>query len=340
VERRHHLVIAGTGRAGTTFLVRFLAECGVPAGDLADRPYSEEGRAGLEQHLFRAGDAYLVKDAWFFEYVDQIDLATIAIDALILPVRNIRHAAMSRVRQERAALTQSGWPSSWSTRPGATAGGVFSMSVQEQERVLALGFVKQVEWCVTNDVPLILLQFPRLVADADYLIDALWPILERFCTRQVARQVFDAWADPQSWLLEDLEDTDLDLELAEQLIKTEAALLAADRLLAEVAELRVRERDLVLDRDAAVAKGRALEGELADRVAEAERLNADLTALQEQYDTRVVGDALMRETAAQLQALLDDAHKRIDAFERSRSVSVALRLRRMMARPTSARSRR
>jgi len=32
--------------------------------------------------------------------------------------------------------------------------------------------------------------------------------------------------------------------------------------------------------------------------------------------------------------------KRIDAFERSRSVSVALRLRRMMARPTSARSRR
>lgn len=214
------------------------------------------------------------------------------------------------------------------------------MSVQEQERVLALGFVKQVEWCVTNDVPLILLQFPRLVADADYLIDALWPILERFCTRQVARQVFDAWADPQSWLLEDLEDTDLDLELAEQLIKTEAALLAADRLLAEVAELRVRERDLVLDRDAAVAKGRALEGELADRVAEAERLNADLTALQEQYDTRVVGDALMRETAAQLQALLDDAHKRIDAFERSRSVSVALRLRRMMARPTSARSRR
>ncbi len=37
---QHHAVIAGTGRAGTTFLVEFLAACALDVGD--DRPTARE----------------------------------------------------------------------------------------------------------------------------------------------------------------------------------------------------------------------------------------------------------------------------------------------------------
>lgn len=71
-----HLVIAGTGRAGTSFLVRYLTELGLDTtltrkGDAAG--WDVEANAGLED-LVVAGKSlpYVVKSAWMGEYIEQI----------------------------------------------------------------------------------------------------------------------------------------------------------------------------------------------------------------------------------------------------------------------------
>jgi hypothetical protein len=60
---------------------------------------------------------------------------------------------------------------------------------------LAVGFYTVLHWAVANELPVVLADFPRLVNDRDYLIDALWPWLSTFCTREVAEAAFDATAD-------------------------------------------------------------------------------------------------------------------------------------------------
>jgi len=47
---RRHAVIAGTGRAGSNLLVRFLEHCGLDTG-LQDVPVNPLARAGLEHSL-------------------------------------------------------------------------------------------------------------------------------------------------------------------------------------------------------------------------------------------------------------------------------------------------
>jgi hypothetical protein len=70
-----HLVIAGTGRAGTSFLVRYLTELGLDTtlarnGDRAG--WDSEANAGLESLLVSGNDLpYVVKSPWIGEYVEQ-----------------------------------------------------------------------------------------------------------------------------------------------------------------------------------------------------------------------------------------------------------------------------
>src|SRR6516225_7327711 len=78
---RHHLVIAGTGRAGTTFLVEFLGACGLDVG--ASHHWLERQRAGMEHYLLAPDCPYVAKDPWLFAYCEALDLAEVKIDALI-----------------------------------------------------------------------------------------------------------------------------------------------------------------------------------------------------------------------------------------------------------------
>ena len=106
LEVRKHAIISGTGRAGTSFLVDFLRSVGVPTAGIAEEPEHRIARAGLERNLLSAEDSYLVKDPWLHEYIDQVDLEIIEIEALIIPMRDLSEAASSRTRIERAALLQ------------------------------------------------------------------------------------------------------------------------------------------------------------------------------------------------------------------------------------------
>ena len=176
----NHIVIAGTGRSGTTFLVEFLAACGLDTGATATA-WDARARAGLEHALDADGIdlPYVVKDAWLWVYCEHIDLTRRRIDALVVPVRDLTEAAASRVLQERAAIAET----AWIDRDGLgvyaqTAGGVvYSLSVTDQSRILAVGFHRLLHWAVRNDITTVLLDFPRIVEDPEYLVSRLAPVL-------------------------------------------------------------------------------------------------------------------------------------------------------------------
>ena len=157
VVHRHHALIAGTGRAGTSFLVSFLEACGLDTGDA---PWFERARAGGE-HAVDPGDPtlpYVLKDPALGHYCDQLDLTEVTIDVLIAPVRDL------------------------------------SLNVVDQERLLAVGFHRLVRWATIHDLPLILLDFPRLVEDCDYLLASLSHWLDQHCDGATARAAFAATA--------------------------------------------------------------------------------------------------------------------------------------------------
>jgi hypothetical protein len=193
----HHLFISGTGRAGTTLLVRYLTALGLDT-HLSRNPHSrlnENAHAGLEDLPIKGDLAdmpYVMKSPWLYEFADQL-LADrrIKIDALILPIRDLMEAATSRVVLEmRNIHERSPWmaeiDASWSTTGETPGGMVHALNAVDQARILAVGFHTIVERFVKADIPIIFIHFPKLVEDGGYLFEKLQPYLPPGVTRQQA----------------------------------------------------------------------------------------------------------------------------------------------------------
>jgi hypothetical protein len=192
---KHHLIIGGTGRAGTTFLVQYLDGCGLET-HISSNPghdhYDENANAGLEDVPMGEDDyPYVLKSPWLYEYVGRL-LARddIAVDAVILPMRGIVEAAASRTLNELRARCGHGmilddctlWET-WGTTPG---GVVYSLNPLDQARLLAVGFHEVLHALVKKDIPVVLLDFPRFVEDAEYLCTKLRGVLGDKVTRAQA----------------------------------------------------------------------------------------------------------------------------------------------------------
>jgi hypothetical protein len=201
---KHHLIIGGTGRAGTTFLVQYLDGCGLDThirrhstGD-----YDENANAGLEDLPIGTDDnPYVLKSPWLYEYVERL-LARddITVDAVILPMRGIVEAAASRTLNElrarhanQAVLDDCTYWETWGTTPG---GVVYSLNPIDQARLLAVGFHELLHALVKKDIPLVLLDFPRFVEDPEYLCDKLQPVLGDAVSRERALATHRSLAQP------------------------------------------------------------------------------------------------------------------------------------------------
>lgn len=196
----HHAVIAGTGRAGTTFLVDFLAACGLDVGGAkSDDSWYPRAQAGREIALDDETRPYVVKDPWLFSYCRALDLSNLTVDILIIPVRDLTEAASSRVHQERLGMIDAGWAHRSNVGVfGSTPGGViYSVDIDDQRHLLAEGLHELVFWASQNRIPVCLLAFPRLVEDREYLIEMLQPWLAEHCSAEEAREAFDATSQPE-----------------------------------------------------------------------------------------------------------------------------------------------
>lgn len=204
-----HLAIAGTGRAGTSFLVRYLTELGLDttlARGGKQATWDKRANAGLEENLAASNPEdlpYVVKSPWLFESIDFIlSRSGLILDAVIVPVRDLSEAAASRAVLERQAMHKAApWmlesSRSWETW-GTTAGGlIYSMNPIDEGRLLAVGFHHLIERLTAAEVPVVLLTFPRLAQDAEYLYRKLRPFLPAEVTEAAAVEAHRKLADPE-----------------------------------------------------------------------------------------------------------------------------------------------
>ncbi len=200
---RHHLMIGGTGRAGTSFLVQFLHLCGLDTmiGREGLSSWDEQANAGLESFAADARELpYVIKSAWFDEFVGSfLANPALELDAVVIPMRDLVEAASSRVLNEYTARYNDASTPAECTRWerwGATPGGVvYSLNPMDQARILALSFHSALFALVKRDVPMVFLDFPRFIEDPDYLFRKLEPHLPKTCTAAKAAAAHHQLAD-------------------------------------------------------------------------------------------------------------------------------------------------
>ena len=155
------VIIAGTGRAGTTVLVRALSKLGADTGFGGDErgTFVESARAGFERNPLAADAPRIVKNPAFSDRIGPLlDAGELAVEHVIVPMRDLEIATASRLRV-----------SDYGARRGVPGGVFGTRKATDQRQVLADNFYQLVWACVRHDVPMTFLEFPRFAIDADYL---------------------------------------------------------------------------------------------------------------------------------------------------------------------------
>ena len=174
---KSHVVITGSGRAGTTYLVHLLTALGLDTGynlSEIDQLIDKNAKAGLEWDV-RAKDApFICKSPWFSEFAEDA-LKRISINHIIIPVRDFNDAAESRIRvtKDYQTITNS-QETKWI--PG---GLVFTERFEDQLVQLQAQFIRLIQVIADYHVPVTFINFPRFAKDPEYLYKKLEFLLEK-----------------------------------------------------------------------------------------------------------------------------------------------------------------
>jgi len=184
---RKHVLITGTGRAGTTFLVELLTNLGFATGFTADeikKKKNKLGRAGLEHRLLSPNCPYIVKDPWFCDYAaEALEREDVAIEHIFIPIRNLSAAAESRRFVTREGLKKKPLMKRIAFFLGKKMefpGGLWhtrSLKKNAQEIVLLNQLYKLLLPLSEYHIPTTFIRYPRSVQDGQYLFEKLKPVL-------------------------------------------------------------------------------------------------------------------------------------------------------------------
>ncbi|MBU1071307.1 hypothetical protein KKG65_02740 [Patescibacteria group bacterium] len=167
--KKGKIIITGTGRAGTSFLVVLLTRLGLDTGY---KPYiedfNEKIRAGCEYKLFSTypqrqqkllkNTPRILKHPKFsHKLAGLIKNNMIKVDHIIVPVRNIKDAAKSRIKAKRR----------WKIK-----------GLGSQEQVLAWALGKITETACQYNIPITYIKYPKLVQDPEYCFNKLSTIFK------------------------------------------------------------------------------------------------------------------------------------------------------------------
>ena len=184
---KHHIVISGTGRSGTTFLVQLLTRLGLDTGfsqqEAAGAGFFSDARAGLEHDVRAYNAPYIVKSPYFCEYAEEVlRRDDIHIDHVLVPIRDLHAAAESRRYVVRSTLAGMSIADrlKFHLKPRELPGGLWrtaSTRQGAQETVLLRQVYALMLALAGYQVPVTILRYPRLVRDSDYCFEKLRPIL-------------------------------------------------------------------------------------------------------------------------------------------------------------------
>jgi hypothetical protein len=213
---RHHAIITGTGRTGTTFLMELLTNLGLDTGfnpgNLSGLK-NEIARAGLEKNIGDADCGYIVKNPGFHNHAEEmLSRDDIIIDHVFVPMRDLVAAAESRrvvtrdnkradpltLRLKLRLLRFVYGPGSFKHKvyDGGLIGRAQSGKSGKQEEVLLEVIYKLMLTLSKYDIPITLMQYPLITKDSQYLYRKLSPILNELSFDSF-REVFDKTVNPE-----------------------------------------------------------------------------------------------------------------------------------------------
>lgn len=178
---KRHILISGTGRAGTTFLVQLFTALGFDTGfNLSRDKALPNCNAGMEWDLRDSNAPFIVKSPWMCEYLDAVlSKGNIHVEHIIIPVRDLFSAAESR-----RDVTQRAGVDRLEGRQDVPGGLWGTSEPGMQEQALAKRFYDLLWTIARYDLPLTLLDFPRMVHELEYLRQKLIPIFGRLRLRK------------------------------------------------------------------------------------------------------------------------------------------------------------
>jgi hypothetical protein len=190
-----HILIAGTGRAGTTLLVQVFTLLGFDTGyseEQALRGVDDISKAGLEHCVLGEPDLpQVIKSPWLSDQIEDALDRGLRVSVAIIPLRDLFEAAESRRHVYRLAMSAN-------LNALAHPGSLWKVKdPMEQESVLAVELYRFLEPLVARNVPIVFLSFPRFAEDAGYFYDQLSSIFEQHgVSREMAHAVHKRIADP------------------------------------------------------------------------------------------------------------------------------------------------
>jgi hypothetical protein len=198
IKRKHHVIISGTGRAGTTFIIELLTKLGCDTGFNKENYTSgidHNCNAGLEWDIRNEVAPYIMKSPWFCEYADEIiKKPSVAIDYVFIPIRDMRSAAASRIRVMQEHLNKH--PDS-NQKANQVSGGLWGTENEEnQQAVLHDKLHSLLLALADSQIPITMMSFPRLVKDAEYTYNKLKPLLNNSSFAKFKR-AFEATSRPE-----------------------------------------------------------------------------------------------------------------------------------------------
>lgn len=173
---KRHVIISGTGRAGTTFLMHLLFNLGLPTGfgNAADH-IDSNCNAGLEWGDMRDPKApYIIKNPRFCESLGPaVESGEVIVDHAIIPVRDLFSAAKSR-----GDVTRRTDPARYANCPEIPGGLWLTDDPTKQEGILAAQLSSLIHALAKYDIPATFLYFPRFIHDPGYLYGKLGFLFE------------------------------------------------------------------------------------------------------------------------------------------------------------------
>lgn len=157
---KNHIIITGTGRSGTTFLMQLLTALKLDTGfhDINDDIH--DNSCGMERGIGEINEEtpYIVKSPYFCLTLNKINNYT--IDHIFVPIRDLDDAAESRIRVSKDNIDAPG--SLWGTKDPT-----------KQKEFLLNAIYQLILSSTQLDIPITFLSFPRIVIDPEYLYNKL-----------------------------------------------------------------------------------------------------------------------------------------------------------------------
>ena len=192
---RLKIAILGPGRSGTSLLTQLF---GVWGFSIPDGTEFEDAQAGFEHRIGVVDEIEIHKDPWAFAYISQVNPEILrSYDAFILPIRDSKEAALSRVTQERfrRLIETNGDEWLWNTWGVVPGGALSDTSLEGVERVLERGLWAVLETLAKAGIQPRIIHFPTFAADFDYVWQALGDLVISRSSREEALESFRTVVD-------------------------------------------------------------------------------------------------------------------------------------------------